>query len=303
MDAIDKAILFILLGNCRTPYRTLARQLNLTANAVKKRVDNLIKSGVIVRFSVELSLAMIDGTQFIAIVTTDGTEKEEEFINLIGSNEYVRDVGALSGTGYVAMGASVGQESLREVGGFLRGQKCVKAVEFHSLMHDALHGQKTEFSNLQLRVLRSLIEDPRASTREISRSTGLTVKRVRKTLNQLLEGRGVNLGLRWNLSIGDSFVFLLRIHWDEKSASYEEVVGFILENFPQQFYGPLLTATEPLVFIVFVVENFREADQISKKVSNAPFTKSSHTLFGKPSVSFPDLRSILLERMVKDAGY
>lgn len=302
MDEIDKGILFGMLQNCRTPYRTLAQQFNMTANAVKKRVQKLIDTGVIAQFTAELSPAMVDGENFLAIVFTDGQENEEELLQFIGLHMLVREVGILSGSAYLVMGSHVGSESLRDFGSFLRGIDNVRSVELHSLVKDALHGNRTELTKLQLRVLRCLVENPRMPTKEISEQTGLTVRRTRTIINNLLESGAIFLGIRWNLSAGEGFVFLLKINWDEKTGSLEDLLLFIGERFPVAFYGPLVSATEPVIFAVFVVEQFKDADLISKKIASAPFVTSCQTLFGRPQVSYPDIRSTRLAEMLEDAG-
>jgi DNA-binding Lrp family transcriptional regulator len=273
----------------------------MTANAIKKRVQKLVDTGVIAQFTAELSPAMVDGENFLAIVFTDGRESEERLLHHIGSHILVREVGILSGSAYLVMGTHVGSESLRDFGSFLRGIDNVRSVELHSLVKDALHGRKTELTKLQLRVLRCLSEDPRMPTKEISEHSGLTVRRTRMIINSLLESGAIFLGIRWNLSAGEGFVFLLKINWDEKSGSLEELLLFIGERFPVEFYGPLVSATEPTVFAVFVVEQFKDADRISKKIASAPFVTSCHALFGRPSVSFPDIRSTHLSEMLEHA--
>jgi DNA-binding Lrp family transcriptional regulator len=302
LDEIDKGILFGLLQNCRTPYRTLAQQFNMTANAVKKRVQKLIDTGVIVQFTAELSPAMVNGENFLAVISTDGGEKEEECLPLIGSHMLVREVGVLSGSTYLAIGTSIGSESLRDIGSFLRGIENVSSVELHSLVKDAIHGSKTELTKLQLRVLRCLTTNPRMPTKEISELTGLTVRRTRTTIKKLLESGAVSLGIRWNLSAGDGFVFLLRIQWDEKTGSLEDVLLFISQNFPVAFYGPMISATAPVMFAAFVVEQFKHADLISKRITGAPVVTSCQALFGRPPVSFPDIRSARLEEMLNESG-
>lgn len=302
LDEIDKGILFGLLFNCRTPYRNLAQQFNMTANAVKKRIQKLIDTGVIVRFTAELSPAMVDGENYLAILSTDGGENEEELLHLLGSHMLVREVGVLSGSIYLLMGTFIGSESLKDLGSYLRGLQNVERVEIHSLVKDALHGRKAELTKLQLRVLRCLTEDPRMPIKRVSETTGLTVRRTRTIINSLLKSGAVSLGIRWNLSAGDAFVFLLRIHWNERIGGLQDVLLLINEKFSKAFYGPIISATEPVVFAAFVVEQFKDADQISKDIAKAPFVKSCQALFGRPSVSFQDIRSIRLEEMLKNAG-
>jgi len=274
----------------------------MTANAVKKRIQKLIDTGVIMAFTAELSPAMVDGENYLAIISTDGGENEEELLQLLGSHILVREVGVLSGSTYLLMGTFIGSESLRDLGSYFRGLQNVRGVELHSLVKDALHGNKTDLTKLQLRVLRCLVEDPRMPIKRISEITGLTVRRTRTIIKSLLESGAVSLGIRWNLSAGDAFIFLLKIQWDEKIGGLDDVLLIINENFSKAFYGPIISATEPVVFAAFVVEQFKDADQISKKIANAPFVTSCQALFGRPSVSFQDIRSIRLEEMLKNAG-
>ncbi len=302
LDEIDKGILFGLLQNCRTPYRNLAQQFNMTANAVKKRIQKLIDAGVIVEFTAELTPAMVNGENYLAIISTEGGENEDELVHLIGTHTLTREVGVLSGSTYLSIGTFTGSESLRDIGSFLRGFEHVRSVEIHSLVKDALHGRKTELSKLQLRVLKCLSEDPRMPIKRISEITGLTVRRTRSIIDSLLDSGAVSLGIRWNLSAGDAFVFLLKIHWDEKIGGLEKVLLFINENFSSAFYGPMISATDPVVFAAFVVDQFKDADIISKTIAGAPFVISCQALFGRPPASFPDIRSIRLAEMLKDAG-
>jgi Lrp/AsnC family transcriptional regulator, leucine-responsive regulatory protein len=60
MDRIDRALLRLLLEDGRTTYAALAQQLNLTDNGVRYRIDQLRKSGVIKRFTVQLDPAGLD---------------------------------------------------------------------------------------------------------------------------------------------------------------------------------------------------------------------------------------------------
>jgi len=52
------------------------------------------------------------------------------------------------------------------------------------------------------------------------------------------------------------------------------------------------------MFAAFVVEQFKDADLISKRIAGAPVVTSCQALFGRPPVSFPDIRSARLEEML-----
>ena len=55
MDELDNKIIEILSRDSRTPFTEIAKELGLSDVAVKKRIEKLVESGVIERFSVELN--------------------------------------------------------------------------------------------------------------------------------------------------------------------------------------------------------------------------------------------------------
>jgi Lrp/AsnC family transcriptional regulator, leucine-responsive regulatory protein len=52
LDAVDRQLLELLTENCRRTYGELAGQVNLSPSAVKRRVDRLERSGVIIGYTV-----------------------------------------------------------------------------------------------------------------------------------------------------------------------------------------------------------------------------------------------------------
>jgi Lrp/AsnC family transcriptional regulator of lysine biosynthesis len=54
MDELDRKILSILVKNARTPFTEIAEQLGVSEATIRKRVDKLVSSGVIKKFTVEL---------------------------------------------------------------------------------------------------------------------------------------------------------------------------------------------------------------------------------------------------------
>jgi hypothetical protein len=100
-------IILDLLQNCRQSYQSIAKKNGVTLNAIKKRVQNYLDDGVI-EFSLEPQLASFDGDWAMAIVTTQGTEDTERFINLLGEHSMINEVGALSGGGYIIFATYVG---------------------------------------------------------------------------------------------------------------------------------------------------------------------------------------------------
>ncbi|MHA2084033.1 MAG: AsnC family transcriptional regulator [Candidatus Thorarchaeota archaeon] len=302
MDLIDKKIIMELDANCRTTFETLAQQNCITANAVRKRFAKLIDSGFIVRFMVILESAMIGADLMLALVHTDGSENDEAFIQKIGGHPMVLEVSyvaSVTGGIYNIFAQHIGAEGLSEIGRFLRRFDAVTKVEMHTLLYNA--GKKTELSKTQLIVLRILREDPRMRIVEIAEKSGLTARRVRRTIQTLVDGESVHFTLRWDLNAMGRTKIHIKINWDTNETTAEELVNWLEEEYPLEFWFPLISATEPVVFATFSVESLQEAENISRRIRQAPFVNSTANLVCYSNTKFPWLGETYLDKMILDA--
>jgi len=56
IDENDMKILEILRKNARTPYTSIAKELKVSEAAIRKRIERLIRIGVIKRFTIDYEL-------------------------------------------------------------------------------------------------------------------------------------------------------------------------------------------------------------------------------------------------------
>lgn len=75
MDKLDFGIVGELSRNSRTHFTELARKLKVSESAIRKRVANLEKNGVIKKYSIVLDTAKI-GLGNIALVGVDATPEK-----------------------------------------------------------------------------------------------------------------------------------------------------------------------------------------------------------------------------------
>ena len=71
MDPVDIRIVKILQTDSRKPFVEIANQIGLSESAVRRRVKNLTKSGVIKKFTVEISTG--DKTSAITLISVNST--------------------------------------------------------------------------------------------------------------------------------------------------------------------------------------------------------------------------------------
>ncbi|MFX1404305.1 MAG: Lrp/AsnC family transcriptional regulator, partial [Promethearchaeota archaeon] len=196
MDPLDKKILWELHEDCRMSYQTLSNILGISANAVKKRVAKLIDTGVIHSFTAMLSLDYLKSEVLYGLVYTDGEENEEEFIQRLGSSPMVHVVGTIASGGggaYNFFAQYIGSEGLSELGRFVRTMPHVTRTEMFPLLIPKDHrgvqalpvrGREEggEFNRTELKVLHWLVDDSRMSISEVASRSGLTARRVGRTI-------------------------------------------------------------------------------------------------------------------------
>jgi len=90
MDEIDEHILRILKEDSRKSYIDIGEEVGLSEGAVRKRIDNLKKSGIIKRFTIETS-AQTEGLVVVKINPQKTTETAKKI------KDYAEKVYELSG--------------------------------------------------------------------------------------------------------------------------------------------------------------------------------------------------------------
>lgn len=303
MDAIDKTIMVEICTNCRVSYESLARQTGLSSNAVKNRVTSLLESGTIHRWSVSLQPEMIGGEYFLALVTTDGTESIDAFVSNYGNHPSIGHISLLASAGggaYFVWGEYIGSHMLLEMRSFLSEPEEVVNVELHTTLHR--RGKKVELAKLHLRILSVLRRDPRVQVNDLAKELGLAPKTVRRGIKEIVEGGGIAFSARPDMATGRFVNFFVRFEYDEKAISAEEVADWLQERYPVELWDPTPSATFPVFFSEFVVENLHEAEKIAREIRDAPFVKSTSTLISYSNQKFPYIAETMLDDMIKAAG-
>lgn len=296
LDSTDIGILRALGENCRASYQEMGRSLGMTANAIKKRVKKLVDNGTIHSFVVYLSFAMIDAESYLAILTPDGINKEEEILAQIVKNPHVFSTGSLSDGTCIVFAEYEGTNGKSDFEQFLNNLDDIALIELHT--ERAPRGKKVEFSPLQVRVLKSLAEDPRAPATTIAEKTGLTPRRVRKIIDQLLHGGGVNFVARLNLNAGSGVIYYAQIRWNEDLGHHHDVENWLEKEFSGKYFDSHISATAPMMLSLFVIDHLRDAESMSRSVCQGPMIESVKTIFPFPTKKNVRLQKLRLEELL-----
>ena len=123
IDEIDLKIIFALMENSRLSFSELAKSLGISRPTIKKRVEELVKNGVIEKFTVKISEKVLKRSySAFAIVETD---KPEEIVKL----KCVNEVYKLCGNKYLVSMKFCSMDGIRET--FTKLTEFSDSVEFY----------------------------------------------------------------------------------------------------------------------------------------------------------------------------
>lgn len=297
MDSIDIEILRALEVNCRISYQELSRVLGMSANAVKKRMKRLVENGTIHSYAVYLSHAMANLRSYMAIIETEGTHHEKAMVEQIVKNPHVFSVGLVSDSACIVFAQydrsierQVFDEFLSEIDG-------VKDLEIHT--EKTFDGVRVEFTPLQLRVLSNLVEDARMPVGTIAEKTGLTYRRIRKILKQLIECGALMFVARYNLNVGAGVTYYAQINWNSDKVDSNQITKWLNKEFPGKYYDSHFSASAPMMLSVFVLEHLRDAEVLSQQICVNPVIESVRTFIPFPARKNVRLQTVMLEELLK----
>ena len=320
IDQVDERLMIELGVNARLSYTTLAQDLGMTVNAVKKRVAKLMEQGVLVGFDVVINAGLCYGGQPVDLVfgwvSTNGSEEEEELIQQLGSFPSINLVAKTTQDTYGFRAMVSGFEGVSELTQFLEMLQGVTEIHTDVVLHlgrpKGLVGPKFStpqyiyeytFSKSDLLVLRSLREDPRMSISKIAKQTGLTAKRVRKILGMFHETRVAVVHANFNLGAAGFMSAYLRVKLDLNVLSPEEFRDWAFTQFPWEWLGTFSRVDSPSTIIQLIAaEHISRIEEITKQVKSAPAVQTVETIVLYSGQEFPGKMHHRVDELLEDAG-
>jgi len=301
LDLIDRGIMLDLRSNCRISYKTLAENLNISSNAIKNRIEGLIKTRILDRYFIQLSRAMVNSEVMFVLLYTDKSIDDDTLSELVFKEPSVVQIHFDSYGSCIVRAECFGAKHMGELSQFFRGIESVEEAEIHTL--PSRKGQKVDLSNLQLRVLAPLLDNPRMPISKIAKQTGLTARRVRRTLSELIETEAVEFTISWNLAAANATFFAFRMRWDPKVIDLGIIEEKINADYPNRLWNFIYSATESLLWVNFLVDHASDVEAIAASLRNIPSLVIETTILVYPPKKKRMVRENILRELISKAGY
>ncbi len=317
LDLIDKRIVVELLYNSRLSYRVLARYFGLTIKSIRKRIAKLIEQGVIGRFYLTLNRTACgsdaEAKLTLGQIWTDGSEQDDTLIELLGDHYMIYRAFKTTRNTFGAYAMALGFQGLSDLTEFLQGIDCVTKVETDSLIFVQSPGLFPELvkwhlpkidalSKDQWQIVLCLKDNPRMPIAEVARQTGQSVRRVRKSINLLVETRYIIPTISWVPAAAGHVEAFLRTDLDLNQISREEFANWLYEKYPLECWDAQFVADSPSTVIQYVsAPTIHILDEIQNTVKEMPSSKNVDLLVTYRQYRFAGLREHLLDQMLKNA--
>ena len=230
MDETDVVLSQLLLINSRTSYRELADKLGLSVNAVHRRIQALIGSGVIRAFTAKVSLSALNGIHVMVFGRTEAKSIDEACRSL-SENSSIFWVAVASGN-FLYVGAYLQDLSKLET--------FVSTVKKEAQMPNLIVGieQGTDALNrpqsisdatlypLDYQIIYALHKNSRRPVSEIAEELGVSAKTVRRRLSRMIREGLIELSIEWYPDVSNDIGTV--IHLSLKASADKSKVGPLL---------------------------------------------------------------------------
>ncbi len=279
MDKNDLILSQLLMANSRLPYRDLADKLGLSVNAVHRRIQALIETGIIRAFTAKISLSALNAFGVLVFGKSE-TQSIDEACEKLGNHDLTYWVG-VGGGNHLYIGAYL--RSISEL------ESYVDFVKEEAQMLDPTVGinpppepdlpssvtaRETTLSSLDYQIIYALHKDSRRPISEVSEELGISAKTARRRLSRMIRDGLIELSMEWypDASNDISALFHLRVR---SSADRSKVGSMLVKKYaPNALFFWLFSNLPNQMVCVVWTRTMKELNDIRESFESEEFLES-----------------------------
>ena len=269
VDKMDLHIMSLLYANCRTPYRTIASTVGISANAVKTRVKKMTAKGIIQKFIVEVNPAIFGYEKQCLLVVRNIDKiitKEKDYVfnqlNLLGDVfGYAKHLGG--DIIFLLLVRPEAEDKIELITSLLKPA----TIEYRFAM---IHLPSMNVSISDLKIIKYLLSNARMEIADIAKEASISprtaTRRIEKlTQNHMLDFRIIRDMSSTNLTGYIDFILVVAVN---KSA-YREILERMYREMQEYLTNiPLDIAGSDVIIALFFCSNIPTVDSIVTRVKS-----------------------------------
>jgi DNA-binding Lrp family transcriptional regulator len=277
VDRTDVILCQLLLGNSRLSYRELADKLNLSVTAVHNRIQSLIETGIIRKFTARISIFAQNGIHVLVYGNSKLTSvrdlklklDENELIywlavgggNILYIGAYLKNISELEPlVSFIKEAAQMPEPTVGITGSPIPAN--IKNLKF-----------ETSLCELDYKIIRSLKDDSRKSTAAIAEEIGISTKTVRRRLNRMIKNYLIELSIEWYPDASNDLISPFHVHL-KPDADKNAPLTILQKYYPNTlFYWSFSNLPNTYLFMVWTPTS-KELIVIRESIEQEPAIQS-----------------------------
>jgi len=298
IDSKDLEIIKIMNQNSRISMSSIAKKLNLSVNAVKKRIIAMEEERVIQGYTCELIPGVLREETGLARVTISSEIKSiKDVTDTIGSQELVFLVGVGVGNQVVVVFTYRSNSDVLQLEEYIKSQSFVVNVEIFLLLVPP-HRNIPEITPVDYKIISILSENGRMSLQKLSERIQISTRTLKKRIDKLIDHNLIYFPLI--LSPGSSEDLILFTIFCELTPNANKIVFFqkIMKKYPNSWVG-WIVVDKPILIFIFFTSHIKDIRNVEDSLKQDPAIVSTETLTGGEGYYYPDWRLSYIRKMAK----
>lgn len=269
-------ILHILLDNCRESDRQIGIRIGISGGAVKARIQKMLKSQVIEKFTLKIEPPVLGYNVIYIVVSGEDQNDILKQVKLIGEPFFV-----VPCVGGITVCSIVVKENIEQK--IDLAKNLMRDVRVLSIFQAENPGIKSDLTRTDLEIINNLMKDPRAKIDDIANSTKLSTKTITRSLDKLQNDEAVLFTLIYDpVKLGRyiSYAILVWLNTDLK-----EVLQKLQEKFSSYFLQKPFLAKNQIVLFLYSDDIFK-VDNLTQQIRKSQGVVSAD-LFIPKKINFP----------------
>jgi DNA-binding Lrp family transcriptional regulator len=284
MDKTDRRLMILIAENPRTPYRDLADKLGVSVQAIHRRIQLLMKMGVIREFSAGISIRYLRAVPVIIFGKSD-TLSVDEAVKRIGTNELSSSVLVAGGNILYVSGLLKNLSDLERYVEFVRdaAEMPQPTVGIYStdagLAPDYIDGGKIsenvgELTQLDMRIIAALQPDCRKPVADVAKEIGVSSRTVSRRLQNMIDEGTIDLVVPMDPTFTGEIVSMVHIHLNPGADKRAIGTSCINRFAPNVWYLRSFTNMPNFLMCIVLTDTTDELREILREIGKDPGVRS-----------------------------
>lgn len=278
MDRTDVILIQHLLLNSRVSYRELADKLDISVNAVHKRVQGLIDSGVIHRFTTKVSLVALGA---VAVVIYGPTlEKMDDIAAELRKDDRIYWISQASG-GMLYVGGYL--HNIGELEDFVSSVRKVAGIDSPQVGILAAPPAPTDrdLSRLDYRIIQALSSDSRQAVSDVAEALSTSAKTVRRRLAWMTEQNLIECTLEWYPDKSNDIISMFHLRLEPGVDRYPMALSLMSRHSPAVLFFFLFSNQPDTLLLGTWSSTMSEMNELRRRLEREEGVASSipHILY------------------------